>query len=183
MNEIIKPGLSKRAHGVAKHDESEIVTERTLLPFEVILVNIRSRFNVGAIFRTADAVGITKIHLCGYTPSPPHPKINKVSLGAEKTVAFEQHKTTLPLLRKLKRCGYVLAAVEQTKRARPYFRFIRPNKPVALVMGNEVTGIPASSLRLCDVLLEIPMKGIKESLNVAVAFGIVAYRLVYPYYT
>lgn len=149
--------------------------------FELVLVNVRSRFNVGAMFRTSDAVGITKIHLCGYTPAPPHPKIDKVSLGAEKTVPFEKHKQTLPLLRRLKACGYVLAAVEQSRTSIPYFKHRRSrHKPLALIMGNEVTGLPKPVLQLADVKLEIPMRGRKESLNVGVAFGIAVYRLRYP---
>lgn len=150
-------------------------------PFALILVNIRSRFNVGAMFRTADAVGVTKIHLCGYTPAPPHPKIDKVSLGSEKTVPFEQHWQALPLLRKLKKQGYVLAAVEQSRTSIPYFKYRRPkNRPLALIMGSEVTGLSKPVLKLADVKLEIPMYGQKESLNVGVAFGIVAYRLAFP---
>ncbi|MBI4092527.1 MAG: TrmH family RNA methyltransferase [Candidatus Kerfeldbacteria bacterium] len=151
------------------------------IPFELVLVNIRSRFNVGAMFRTADAVGITKIHLCGYTPAPPHPKIDKVALGSEKTVPFARHRQALPLLRELKKNGYILAAVEQSRTSIPYFKFKRPKlKPLALVMGNEVTGLPKQVLQLADVKVEIPMRGQKESLNVGVAFGIMAYRLAYP---
>lgn len=149
-------------------------------PFALILVNIRSRFNVGAMFRTADAVGVTTIHLCGYTPAPPHPKIDKVSLGAEKSVLFERHRTVVPLLKRLRRSGYVLAAVEQTRRSVPYYRFKRPRQPLALIMGNEITGIPTNALKQADVHLSIPMLGLKESLNVAVAFGIVSYRLAFP---
>ncbi len=148
-------------------------------PFELVLVNVRSRFNVGAMFRTADAVGITKIYLCGYTPAPPHPKIDKVSLGAEKTVPFERHRASVPLLKQLHRTGYIIAAVEQTRSSIPYFRFKRSRKPLALVMGNEISGLSRPILKLTDVRLEVPMRGTKESLNVGVAFGIVAYRLMY----
>ncbi len=149
-------------------------------PFELVLVKVRSRFNVGAMFRTADAVGITKIHLCGYTPAPPHPKIDKVALGAEKTVPFETHKTAAACLTRLKENGYVLVAVEQSRTSQPYFRYKRPSKPIALIMGHEIKGLPASVLKRADVHLEIPMHGTKESLNVGIAFGIVAYRLAFP---
>ena len=150
------------------------------LPFELILVNVRSRFNVGAMFRTSDAVGISKIHLCGYTPAPPHPKIDKVALGSEKTVPFERHPKILPFLTQLKKQGYALAAVELSTTSRPYYRYRRPNKPLALIVGHEIKGLPRAVLNRCDVCLEIPMRGKKESLNVGIAFGIVAYRLMFP---
>lgn len=149
-------------------------------PFELILVNVRSRFNVGAMFRTADAVGISRIHLCGYTPAPPHPKIDKVALGAEKTVPFERHPKVLPFLTKLKKQGYVLAAVELSKKSVPYYTFKHPKRPLALILGHEIKGLPRAVLNRCDVCLEIPMHGKKESLNVGIAFGIVAYRLAFP---
>lgn len=149
-------------------------------PFELVLVNVRSRFNVGAMFRTSDAVGITKIHLCGYTPAPPHPKIDKVSLGAERTVPFETHKKMLTCLTQLKKEGFTLIAVEQSRTSKPYYRYKKSKRPIALIMGSEVKGLPASVLKNADVRLEIPMRGKKESLNVGIAFGIVAYRLMYP---
>lgn len=149
-------------------------------PFELVLVNVRSRFNVGAMFRTADAVGITKIHLCGYTPGPPHKDISKVALGAERIVAYMRHRSTSSFLRTMKKRGFVLAAVERSGRSIPYHTFQRPKKPIALIMGNEVEGLPKSILQRCDVCLEIPMRGKKESLNVGIAFGIVAYRLAFP---
>jgi len=150
-------------------------------PFALILVNVRSRFNVGAMFRTADAVGVDKIYLTGYTPAPPHPKIDKVALGSEKTTPFENHRQTVPLLKRLKKQGYLLAAIEQSKNSVPYSQYKKPKaKPLALIVGNEVTGLTPSILKLADVKLEIPMRGKKESLNVGIAFGIVAYRLMYP---
>lgn len=149
-------------------------------PIELVLVNVRSRFNVGAMFRTADAVGVTKIHLCGYTPSPPHPKIDKVALGAEKTVPFERHRSIQPLLTKLKKRGYTIIAVEQSRKSIPYHEYHRPKGPIALILGNEIKGVAPSILRRCHAALEIPMHGKKESLNVGIAFGIVAYRLAFP---
>lgn len=157
--------------------QSRITSRRQ---FELVLVNVRSRFNVGAMFRTADAVGITKIRLCGYTPAPPHPKIDKVSLGAEKTVPFEKHDSALSCLTTLKKNGYTLIAIEQSHTSRLYNRYRRPKKPIALIVGSEVKGLPTSVLKRADVLLEIPMQGVKESLNVGIALGIVAYRLAFP---
>jgi tRNA G18 (ribose-2'-O)-methylase SpoU len=145
----------------------------------LILHNVRSRFNVGAIFRTADAAGVKKIYLCGITPAPPHPKIDKVALGAEKTVLFEKIKQTLPLLKKLKADGLRLIALEQSKSSKPYFKF-KKRFPFALVVGAEVKGLPSIILKKCDKVIDIPMHGQKESLNVAIALGIVLFDIIKP---
>lgn len=146
---------------------------------EVVLVlhNVRSRFNVGAIFRTADAAGVSKIYLCGITPAPPHPKIDKVALGAEKTVAFEHVRQTQRLLAKLKKESYYLVSLEQSKKSIPYYS-LKPRFPLALVVGSEVKGTPSSILRICNKIVEIPMHGKKESLNVGIATGIVLFDII-----
>lgn len=153
----------------------------------VILHNIRSVYNVGSIFRTADAAGIEKIYLCGITPAPVdrfgHPRQDfiKVSLGAEKSVPWEKISSAQALLKKLKKAGYTIFAIEQDTRAIPYYRmkpkgtFSRESK-LALVVGSEVKGLPAAILNQADTILEIPMRGKKESLNVGVAFGIVVFH-------
>jgi len=146
---------------------------------QLILYNIRSRFNVGAIFRTADAAGIDKIYLCGITPQPPHPKIDKVALGAEKTVLFKYHKQTIRLIKNLKKQKYVILALEQSKNSISYFKFkLNKNKKTVLILGSEVRGLPKKILNLTDKILEIPMYGKKESLNVGVAAGIVIFELI-----
>lgn len=142
----------------------------------LILHNVRSRFNVGAMFRTADAAGVKKIYLCGITPAPPHPKIDKVALGAEKTVPFEKVKQTSALLKKLKADNVRLVALEQSKTSVPYFK-LRKRFPLALIVGAEVKGLPASIQKNCDTVIDIPMHGRKESLNVAIATGIVLFAL------
>ena len=145
---------------------------------ELILYNIRSRFNVGAIFRTADAAGIDKIYLCGITPQPPHPKIDKVALGAEKTVPFEYVKQTVRLIKNLKKQKYTILALEQSKNSIPYFKFKNmKDKKTVLILGSEVKGLPKKILDLADKVLEIPMHGKKESLNVGIATGIVIFEL------
>ncbi|MEW6408005.1 MAG: RNA methyltransferase [Patescibacteria group bacterium] len=144
--------------------------------FVLVLHNIRSRFNVGAIFRTADAAGINKIYLCGITPAPPHPKINKVALGAEKFIPYEKHWQTGRLIKKLKKEGHQILALEQSKKSAPYFK-LKPNSKAALILGNEIKGLPPKILRQADKILEIPMRGKKESLNVAVACGIVCFEI------
>jgi len=145
--------------------------------FFVICHNIRSTHNVGSIFRTADAVGVDKVYLCGYTPTPPNDKITKVALGAEKTMPWESHTSTMRLIKKLKKDGATIVALENNvKGAMNYLKF-KPRFPLALILGNEVGGLPKSILALADRVIALPMKGEKESLNVSVAFGIAAYEI------
>ena len=153
----------------------------------VILYNVRSLHNVGSIFRTADAAGCEKIYLCGITPAPvdvfgkPRPQLTKVSLGAEKYVKWEKVKSASRLIDKLKKDKYKIFAVEQSKKSIPYSNIKRSSNlrvgRLVLVLGNEIKGLPAPILKRADKILEIPMKGEKESLNVAVAFGIVIFHL------
>ena len=142
----------------------------------MIAENIRSTHNVGAFFRTADALGVDKIFLCGYTPCPPRKEISKVALGAEQTVPWEQRKRTAALLQKLRREHVRLVALEFTPAAVPLHTF-RPRFPLALIVGNEVTGVEFSTLKFADQVVKIPMRGEKESLNVSVAAGIALYAL------
>jgi 23S rRNA (guanosine2251-2'-O)-methyltransferase len=146
--------------------------------FYVVCDNIRSTFNVGAIFRTADAAGITKIYLCGYTPTPPRYEIEKVALGAEKSVPWEHVAQTWRLLERLRAQGVQIVALENNidLPTIDYREFV-PKFPIALVLGNEVTGLSPALLRRADAIITLPMHGKKESLNVAVAFGIASYRL------
>lgn len=153
-----------------------------------ILQNIRSMHNVGSIFRTADAVGIEKLYLCGITPAPidrfgaVRPQLAKVALGAERTVAWEKIHSASRIIDILHKDGYRVFAIEQDARAIPYYRARIPKSAhakTALLLGAEVRGLPQPLLKKCDRILEIPMRGIKESLNVAVAFGIVVFRLLY----
>ncbi len=144
---------------------------------------------MGSIFRTADAAGIEKIYLCGITPAPldvfgrPRPQLTKVSLGAEKYVKWEKTKSATRLIDKLKNPpvggGYKIFAIEQSKKSIPYYKLETKNLKLktALILGNEIKGLPASILKRADKILEIPMRGKKESLNVAVAFGIVVFHL------
>ncbi|MDD4476766.1 MAG: RNA methyltransferase [Patescibacteria group bacterium] len=145
--------------------------------FVLVLPNIRSGHNVGAIFRTADGVGADKLFLTGYTPCPPHPQVDKVSLGAEKWIKWEYCKRAGTLLKELKKIGYNIIALEQTKNSVDLFRF-KPKFPLALVVGNEKTGVPKSLLKYCGGSIEIPMRGKKNSLNVSVAAGIAMYVIL-----
>ena len=143
----------------------------------VVLDNVRSAFNVGSIFRTADAAGIGRLHLCGLCAWPPHPKIEKTSLGAHAYVPWERHETTVEALSKLRAAGVPIVGVEARPDARRLFEMVWP-LPVALVFGHEVVGLLDETLDLCDSVVQIPMYGYKNSLNVATAFGIVVYDLV-----
>ena len=157
----------------------------------VVLHNIRSVYNVGSIFRTADAAGVKKISLCGITPEPIdrfgkiRPQFSKVSLGAEKTVTWDgsmrSPRAIAKLLERLRAEGYKIFAVEQSPRSTPYYKYYHYERPfikIVLVMGNEIKGLPPGILKKADKILEIPMAGKKESLNVAVAFGIVVFHLL-----
>ena len=147
----------------------------------LILHNIRSAENVGSLFRTADAFGVTKIFLTGYTPAPldrfkrPVGRIAKTALGAEKTVPWEQAEAAAVIVR-LQSEGVHIVALEQDVRAQSVASYV-PVSPWALVLGNEVLGIDAHTLAQADVVVEISMVGQKESLNVAVAAGIALYAL------
>jgi tRNA G18 (ribose-2'-O)-methylase SpoU len=143
----------------------------------LVLCNIRSRENVGSIFRTADAVGVSKIYLCGITPTPPHEKISKTALGAEEFVDWEYCKDTWRLLGKLKKDKINIVALEQTKESTDLFKF-KSKFPLALVVGNEVNGLSPQILKYCDKKISISMYGKKESLNVSVAVGIALYQLI-----
>lgn len=148
----------------------------------LILENIRSTHNVGAIFRTADAAGCSKIYLIGYTPLPvdrfgkPRKDVAKAALGAELTVPWEYRKTIAPIVNTLKKEGYTILSLEQDARSVPHHR-IKVRK-FALIVGNEVDGVSTYTLSKSDNIIEIPMKGSKESLNVSVATGIALFRLL-----
>lgn len=144
----------------------------------VVLDNIRSRENVGSIFRTADGVGVNKIYLCGITPIPPHEKISKAALGAEQHVSWEYRAKTWQVLRELKNLKFEVVGLEQTKSSKNVFEYKSlKNKKIALIVGNEVQGISPKILKYCSEVVHIPMRGKKESLNVSVATGVALYTL------
>lgn len=146
------------------------------MKFVIVLPNIRSGHNVGAMFRTADGAGVEKLYLTGYTPCPPHVQVDKVSLGAEKWMPWEHYKNTGPLLKKLKKQGFTIVALEQTRKSDSIYEW-KPKFPLALVVGNEKTGVTPNVLKYCDVSVHLPMHGRKNSLNVSVAAGIAMYYI------
>lgn len=142
----------------------------------VILPRIRSVHNVGSVFRSSDVFGIKKIYITGYTATPKHPKIYKTALGAEKVIPWQYDKQAMRVIKDLKKQGYYILGLEKTKTSID-IRNSKPKFPLALIVGNEVTGIPAKYLKICDSVCHIEMNGVKESLNVSVAFGIAAFYL------
>jgi len=156
-----------------------IETPHAVPNLEIVLDNIRSTFNVGAMFRTSDGAGVKKLYVCGITPTPEHPKIVKTGLGAEWSVPWSYHTNAVTVVKALKEQGYTVFALESTEASVSLFETTLPNvaKPLALVVGNEVTGIDPDILTLCDKAVHIPMLGYKHSLNVSIAFGIAVYHL------
>ena len=147
-------------------------------PLVVVVPDIRSAHNVGAIFRTADSAGLRHVYLSGFTPTPEHRGVIKTALGAQEAVAWSHEVEVLPLLERLRDEGYTLAALEITDRAIAPEAIAAEHLPLALVLGNEVHGVSREVLDAVDLHLALPQYGIKASLNVSVAFGIAAYALV-----
>lgn len=146
-------------------------------PITVILENIRSLYNVGAMFRTSDGARIEKLYICGFTARPPRKEIDKTALGSTESVPWEWRADSRELIEELRGRGYQIVALEHTDRSVPHneaaYRF-----PLCLIMGNEVDGVSREAVAQSDMAIEIPMFGIKQSLNVAVAYGIAVFRIV-----
>ncbi|NPV85183.1 MAG: RNA methyltransferase [Anaerolineae bacterium] len=154
------------------------------ITLELLLDNIRSAFNVGSIFRSADGAGVRHIHICGITPTPDHPRVVKTALGAEMVIPWTQHWNSLEAAQKLKQKGYTLWGLECTSTSTALPQALRnylPSTPLLLIAGNELGGVDADLIAQCDQVVHIPMLGIKESLNVAVAVSIAIYMIqFYP---
>ncbi len=145
----------------------------------VVLENIRSMQNVGSVFRTADAFLIEAIYLTGYTPQPPHRDIHKTALGATETVDWKYFATAADAIQLLRNEGYKVYGIEQVENSLSLEQFSRNNdQPVALIFGNEATGVEESTLAQCDGCIEIPQLGMKHSLNISVAAGVVLWEMV-----
>ncbi len=146
-------------------------------PVIVILDNIRSMHNVGSVFRTADAFLVEAIFLCGFTPQPPHRDIHKTALGATETIDWIYFATTVEAVNAVKEKGYKIFAIEQVEKSVSLEKFSSTEK-IAVVFGNEVEGVSNEVLPLCDGYIEIPQLGMKHSLNISVAAGIVLWEIV-----
>lgn len=146
------------------------------LPVVGILDRLRSAHNVGSIFRTADGANIESLVLCGYTPTPPHKHLEKTALRAVESVPWRHRETVAEAIAELKTSGYQMLALEFTDSSQPLYEFDL-QFPLALVAGNEAEGLDAQTLALCDAVVHLPMRGLKSSLNVSVAFGVAVYEV------
>lgn len=147
-------------------------------PVIAVLDNIRSMHNVGSVFRTADAFLIEAVCLCGYTPQPPHRDIHKTALGATETVDWLYYTQAVDAVTELKQKGYKVYAIEQVEGSISLDTFkTGPGEKIAVIFGNEVEGVQTTLLPLCDGCIEIPQFGMKHSLNISVAAGIVLWEL------
>ena len=149
------------------------------IPIIIVLENIRSAYNVGSVFRTADAFLVEAIYIIGYSAKPPHKEIKKTALGAEETVDWKYFKTTAEAIEDLRSKSYDVFAVEQAENSRQLQQIaVKENEKLAVIFGNEVTGVEQSSIHLCNGCIEIPQLGMKHSLNIATAAGVVLWELV-----
>ena len=146
------------------------------LPISFLVENVRSVHNVGAIFRTADGIGAEKLYLAGYTAYPPRQDLKKVSLGAEESVPWEHFENPMDAVKIIKSKGISIIALEQTRISKSIYDF-NWKFPICIILGNEVKGVSEDLLNVSDDCFEIPMKGIKQSLNVSVAAGVVGYEI------
>lgn len=165
--------MRKLTHEEVVDRQKEKIKNRRL-PFIVVLNNIRSLYNVGSIFRTSDGAGVGKVWICGITGHPPNNQIAKTALDAQDHVPWEYRDDIHSLLKELKTEGYQIVMLEQTESSCSYEDF-KPQATVCLIIGNEIDGVSRDVSSYCDAAIEIEMAGIKNSLNVAVAFGIIAY--------
>jgi tRNA G18 (ribose-2'-O)-methylase SpoU len=149
------------------------------IPIVIVLENIRSGYNVGSVFRTADAFLLQAIYICGYTAHPPHKEIKKTALGAEETVEWKYFKKIEQCIQELRELDYTIYAVEQAVNSCPLQRMeLEKAQKLAVIFGNEVTGIEQSTIELTDGCIEIPQLGMKHSLNIATAAGVVLWELI-----
>ena len=156
--------------------KNSLIMDAIAEPFVLVAPNIRSAHNVGALLRTADGAGVSRVYLTGFTPQPHHPKVAKVSLGAEHFVPWEHRAQTARVLKNLQAAGYHVVALEKTRNSVNMYSW-QPQFPLALVVGSEVDGIQPQWLRRCAAAIEIPMRGHKNSLNVSIAAGIALYYI------
>ena len=174
--------LIKRSNDDLKANRPTLEEARFIpkVPISILVEDVRSVYNVGSIFRTADSFGASKIYLSGITAVPPREDLHKTALGAEDSVDWEYNESSIVLAKKIKSEGIQLVLIEQTKESKNIFKE-NIVFPVCFIVGNEVNGVSEKLAKLIDIHLEIPMSGIKQSLNVSVATGIVGYELLRKY--
>ncbi len=174
--------IKKLSHEEIKSTRPDIIAHKNSQPFPIsaIIENIRSLYNVGSIFRTSDGAHIENLYISGYTGYPPRKEIDKTALGSVESVNWHRSEDPLAITGDLKKRNIQLVALEHTDRSIPYTEF-EYSYPMCLVVGNEVSGVSKELLAECDAAIEIPMYGIKQSLNVSVAYGIVLYHILNCY--
>jgi tRNA G18 (ribose-2'-O)-methylase SpoU len=172
--------LRKLAHEeISKHRVPlDQIQNRPRAPIYALIDNVRSLYNVGSIFRTSDGAFIRKLFLCGFTPHPPRKEIEKTALGSTQSVPWEYNGNPVEVIEMLKKQGVNIAVLELTDESIPYYRLHPADFPLCLVVGNEITGVRKEILDVADIAIEIPMFGVKQSLNVAVAYGIATFELI-----
>jgi len=171
--------MKKLSHDeiASKRSTIENIHKVKKIPVAVILNSIRSNYNVGSIFRTSDGVMIERLVLCGYTPHPPQKEIMKTALGSTESVSWEYRKDAREAVLEFRQKGYKICALELTSKSLTYYKIDKGNFPLCMIVGNEITGVSQELIDLCDFSIEIPQFGIKQSLNVAVAYGIAVFEL------
>ena len=172
--------MRKLTHAEIKSQRKEIaeLDKYKRNPIYVICDNIRSIFNVGSIFRTSDGAFIEKLYLTGYTPYSPRKEIDKVALGATLSVPWEYHKNPVDIAMDLKAKGINICVLEITNESNHLWNISKEDFPLCLVLGNEITGVSKEIIDIADISIEIPMLGMKQSLNVSVSYGIAVYEMV-----
>lgn len=172
--------MRKLSHSeIAKYRfTKEQLLKEARFPIYALLDNIRSLYNVGSIFRTSDGARVAKLILTGFTPYPPRKEIEKTALGSTETVPWEYIKDPLAAINQLKTQSIKICVLEHTNESKPYFTISKKDFPICLVVGNELTGVSTEVLDLADMAIDIPMFGLKQSLNAAVAYGIAVFELV-----
>ena len=172
--------MRKLSHNEIKETRKSLLNlnEFERNPIYVLCDSIRSIFNVGSIFRTSDGAFIKKLYLTGYTPYPPRKEIEKVALGATLSVPWEYHKDAVKLVNELKSKEIKICVLELTDKRNMFWNIEKQDFPICLVLGNEITGVSKEIIDIADSSIELPMLGIKQSLNVSVAYGIAVYDMV-----
>ena len=170
--------VRKLANSELERKSAEEFRSAEKLPIILVMDNVRSAYNVGSVFRTADAFPVKAIYLCGISCHPPHKEIAKTALGAENTVAWKYFKTTADAIKEIREIGYKLYAVEQAEKSifLEDFRLQTSDFRLALVFGHEVNGVQQEIIDVCDGCIEIPQGGTKHSLNIAVSAGVVLWE-------
>lgn len=173
--------MKKLDPGERSRPDPDAIDELPAHPLVGLLDNVRSIYNVGSMFRTADAVRARHLYLSGFTGTPEHPRLHKTALGAQDAVPWSRHEDPLPLVERLRTEGYTVAALEITDRPTYLDEISGDRFPLCLLVGNEVDGVRPELLSAADLALELPQYGVKHSVNVAVAFGVAAFDLVRTY--